>query len=213
MVNLIELIKDSEKFTAPKNRGARPAFDYIDVILALRIIGKFVFISRKKLAEELELGEGSIRTLIKKLKEFGYIKVVKSGITLTDKGNEYFKEIDNIIKSEFFIPYEKLNNLAIDKINFCLIAKHISNKVGKGIEERDVALKYNTKGLITIVYKNKNLFFADGFPLEEVYKNFTEYLKNNVKLEEGDLIMIASSSSKTKTIKGAYSALIYLLTK
>jgi len=64
-------------------------FNVVDAIQSIKLIGDHKLISRLKLSKILGLGEGSIRTLIKRMKTTNLIKTIRSGVYLTDQGN-YF---------------------------------------------------------------------------------------------------------------------------
>jgi transcription initiation factor IIE alpha subunit len=57
------------------------SFDSVHVFIVLQLIEKKGHVSRNILCEELSLGEGSVKTLVKHLKTHGIIECNKAGTT------------------------------------------------------------------------------------------------------------------------------------
>ena len=81
------------KMESPRAPGPAPSYGQSHVLLALLTIGDTGGIGRHALAEEAGLGEGAVRTVIKWLKEDGYIAVESKGCQLTTKGNGAYLEL------------------------------------------------------------------------------------------------------------------------
>ncbi|HJT10637.1 MAG TPA: winged helix-turn-helix domain-containing protein, partial [Candidatus Nitrosotalea sp.] len=62
------------------------SFESAHVFKVLQIIHVNAKASRSLLSEEIGLGEGSIKTIVKHMKMSGLISTSKAGITLTSKG-------------------------------------------------------------------------------------------------------------------------------
>src|SRR4030042_6475280 len=91
-----------ENITKQKAPGPSTTFTVSHVFYALELMAQKP-IGRNKLAMKLEVGEGTIRTIINRLKEAGLIRTSKEACTLTSKGlgiwktfAEYFPERDAI---------------------------------------------------------------------------------------------------------------------
>ncbi|MEM3863164.1 MAG: DUF4443 domain-containing protein [Metallosphaera sp.] len=77
-----------EEATKPR-QGNKPSYDEAYVILALNIIYDESPVGRITLMRKLGLGEASMKTMLRRLKEMGLIAVDKvGGNQLTDKGKE-----------------------------------------------------------------------------------------------------------------------------
>lgn len=189
------------------------SFNVVDIVRAIKIIGDNNLISRFRLAKYLELGEGSVRTMIKRMKSLDLIKTIRSGIYLTEKGHKLYAELKNHLKNEFDLPKEIAMKLTDQEYNYCLIVSNLSTKVKKGIEERDTAIRFGANVLITLIQKYGKLFFPDGYEFNDNYKNFSNYLLSREKYEDGDLIIIAGSDNEKGAKSGAYAAFYKLLRK
>jgi len=200
-----------EEIAKPKKRGAKPSFTPIDVLLMIRIVDKYYLISRTKISKELEIGEGAIRTMVRHLKHSHIIEVIRSGIRLNSKGKDIAKILNDIILYEGFIEEKVLYKLALAKFNYLMILKKLAHKIKKGIEERDIAIKYGTQALVTLIFKQNSILFPDGYPLGEEYAKFKEFLLKEINLSDNDVILISCSEKSISAIRGAYSVLYHFL--
>jgi hypothetical protein len=189
------------------------SFNVIDVLQAIKYIGDYKIISRTKLAKLLNIGEGSIRTMIKRMKNLELISIIKSGILLKEKGNSIYNILIKYIKKEFELPEIVFNKLTGQRHNYCLITSNLSEKIKKGIEERDTAIKFGANILVTLVYKAGKFYFPDGFEFNGNYTECTRFLLNKTTYDEGDVIIISGSDNEKGAKNGAYAAFYNLLKK
>ncbi len=207
-MNELELL---EKIAQPAEKGAKPSFTYIDLLRLIRLTGLRGIISRKIISEELKIGEGSVRTMIRRLKKEKFIDTIKSGVMLTKKGEKLYNLLNSIIFYENKLENEKLGRLVLSKKNYCIVLKNLITKVKSGVEERDIALKFGSEALLSIIYKNEKFMFPDGYELNLEYEGACKYLTIIVKdLKEG-LIIISFSNNERDAINGAYAVIWHLL--
>jgi Mn-dependent DtxR family transcriptional regulator len=196
-----------ERLTHEKAPGPSPSFSVYHLLFALALIGE-KSVGRSKLAEELGVGEGAVRTLISRLREDGLIVTSKAGCSLTDKGLRLWKEY----KSIFRIAEIKKNELTFDDCNFAIIVKNYAHKVRSGIEQRDAAVMAGAKGATTTICKKGRLIFPSTN--NDVAKDFPRASNQIVRLlnvEENDVVIIVSSGSVQKAKYGALAAAWTLL--
>ncbi|MCK4482274.1 DUF4443 domain-containing protein, partial [Candidatus Bathyarchaeota archaeon] len=161
-------------------------------------------IGRSKLAEELEVGEGTIRTIISRLKDSGLITTSKLGCTLTSKGLKFWKEYKAVFKKKVKIAK---NELTLADYNFAILVKNHGHKVQSGMEQRDAAIMVGARGATTIMYKEGRLVIP---PVSNnVAEYSTKWANQMVRLlqpEENDVIVIGSADSLVKAEYGALAA-------
>ena len=75
---------------APDRMQSFVSFDMVHVFKTLQLIEEYGHVSREMLCEELELGEGEIRTLMKHLKMQNLIESTNAGTKMSNKGNSFF---------------------------------------------------------------------------------------------------------------------------
>jgi DNA-binding MarR family transcriptional regulator len=208
---MMKELEKLEKIAQPSEKGAKPSFNYVELIRMIRIIGLRKIVSRKVITEELRIGEGSVRTMIKRLKRKGFITTIKSGAILTKKGEKIFNILNSVIIYENKLESEKLGKLSLSKENYCIILKNLITKVKSGVEERDIALKFGSEALLSIIYKDGKFMFPDGYILNYEYKEACEYLSNFTKEIKEALIIISFSNNEKGAINGSYAVVWNLL--
>ncbi len=192
-----------KKITGEKAPGPPPSFSIFHMLRAMELIAETT-IGRSKLAEELEVGEGTIRTIISRLKDSGLITTSKLGCTLTSKGLKLWKEYKAVFKKKVKIAK---NELTLADYNFAILVKNHGHKVQSGMEQRDAAIMVGARGATTIMYKEGRLVIP---PVSNnVAEYSTKWANQMVRLlqpEENDVIVIGSADSLVKAEYGALAA-------
>src|SRR3989344_4529448 len=129
--------------------GNTPNFTKLDVLRCfLRLNSN---ISRQELARELELGEGTVRTILNSLKSRKLLDSTKKGHFLTKKGNELLSRIHNYIGTPTNIEakdiYPNLKKVGV-------IMRNMPN-LGHTYKLRDTAVKNGAEGAVILSYKNR----------------------------------------------------------
>ncbi|MHA1932182.1 MAG: DUF4443 domain-containing protein [Promethearchaeota archaeon] len=209
----------------------KPSFEEVHVILSL-----FIFdenregIGRYRLQKELLVGEGTAKSLIKKLDEkTGFLIVTdkskRKGHVLTEKGNHFLDEIKKKIPLLTGGDLSLLRSITIESFNinpyFCLI-KNAAENITNGIDQRDAAIKVGGKGATCLIYDGKNLVFPsrlnseDSFNIVEddilnYFKN--EISRNKINFEKNDVIIIGLGESSQKSRLAALNSALTLIKK
>ncbi|MBW2980062.1 hypothetical protein KY360_01420 [Candidatus Woesearchaeota archaeon] len=139
--------------------------------------------SRTSLVEKLDLGEGTVRTLLDMLKDKKLIKSTQLGHSYSDKGASIIEKINKTIQSK------KLESKNIYK-DYKKVALLLKNKkdIDVNYKLRDIAVKNGAEGALIFIYKNKLILPGlEEFKFEEL-DNLFEYEKN-------DLLIITFSPS------------------
>ena len=147
---------------------------------------------RHRLIKETRLGEATIKTLIKRLKKNKLIKKTTKGNVLTKQGTLFMKKIIKNISMPVEIVIKKYT---VGKYNFAVLAKKASSKVKSGIEQRDEAIKIGAEGATTLICKNGRLIFPGS---NRKIVDLERILRQHFKIENGDVVVIGSASSKKK---------------
>ena len=181
------------------------SFDMVHVFKTLQLIQERGHVSRDALCEELELGEGTIKTLVRHLKMQNLIESTNAGTKMTKKGNLFFSELSDSMPSE--ISLSKCA-ITLGKHNYAVLVKQMSSAVKSGIEQRDAAIKMGASGATTLLFKdNKFLIPRIDFDALKDEHQLSEQLIENLNPEDGDVIIIGSDNrSKKKAEFAAKSA-------
>lgn len=192
-----------EEITGEKASGPSPTFSVFHMLLAIELIANKA-IGRSKLAEELGLGEGAMRTMINRLKDADLITTSKLGCALTSKGLKLWNEYRTVFKRKVEIVK---NELTLADYNVAILVKNRGHKVKSGMEQRDAAIMVGAKGATTIMFKAERLIIPSVS--DSIAKDFPKAANQTVRLlkpEENDVIVVGSADSLVKAEYGALAA-------
>lgn len=185
--------------------GARESYRREHVLRALLLLNERRM-GRKKLVKALGVGEGSVRTILKKLKKEGYISSVKQGHALTDEGRMFLDGL--LVKFTQPKVFDSFD-LACGSPKSAAIIHNASAKIKKGIDERDAAVKAGADGALILVYKDGKLRFpSDDGGLEELSE--TRGKLEQLKLEEGDVVAVSFGKDAASAEDGVLAVILEL---
>jgi Mn-dependent DtxR family transcriptional regulator len=181
------------------------SFDMVHVFKTLQLIQENGHVSREKLCEDLGLGEGTIKTLVRHLKMQNLIESTNAGTTMTKKGNSLFSELLSSIPSE--ISLSKCA-ITLGKFNYAVLVKQMSSIIKDGIAQRDAAIRMGASGATTLLFKdNKFLIPQTEFDSLKEEHQLSEQMIKNLHPQDGDVIIIGSDNySRMKAEFAAKSA-------
>ncbi|MGH9922235.1 MAG: DUF4443 domain-containing protein [Nitrososphaerales archaeon] len=170
------------------------SFDLVHVFKAMQLIKNNGHASRALLCQELALGEGSIKTLIKHLKMHNLIETSKSGTRLTSKGEGICSEFLSSIPAEMNLPK---CSLTLGKFNHVVLLKELDFVVKSGIEQRDAAVKMGALGATTLLFKDDK-FVMPGRSQDSLRNEprIRKLLIDKLKPTEGDVIIVGSAEDE-----------------
>jgi predicted transcriptional regulator len=199
-VKAIQSIHNLVEKNAP---GRPPEFTSAHVLISLKMISK-TKIGRKQLAEDLGLGEGTTRNLIRRLTNDGLITSDRQGMKLTKKGSILLSEITEKVIGATFTG----TDITVACHNFFVLVRGAESSIKYGVEQRDSALLAGAKGATTLIFKNGELMMPgmqkslDETEIEQIMK---------LGPREGDVIIIGTADSPLYAKTGAYSAALDLV--
>lgn len=159
--------------------------------------------------EQLGLGEGSIKTLVKHLKAQGLIENSNAGMWLTTKGMDLYNKIQDYIPHEAAIPK---CSIALGKFNHAILLKKTLHNIKSGIEQRDLAIKSGAIGATTLVCRSMRLQLpGTGEDIMKTDPYIHSLILQKLRPEENDVIIIGSSHDKKIAELAAKSAALYTL--
>lgn len=182
-------------------RGAYPEFTLEDVVATLFMLKEPK--GRKQISEELGLGEGSVRTLLKKLSSFGLIESKQRGHYLSRNGKTELEKIKNL----FSEPREVSK---IEDMSTYALAVHDPPEF-KSIELRDEAIRFFARGAMILIMKDGEIVFPeDGRALRETLPELVHDLRSKVDAVEGDLIAVTWAGERHRALKSVLHVALFL---
>ena len=192
-----------ESLASVKAPGPSTTFSMFHIVCALELLSEKP-IGRNKLAELLGVGEGAIRTVIRRLQEAGLITTSKEGCILTEKGRKTWKKFEELFPARGEV--EK-NDLAHNEYNYAFLVKNIGHKVKSGIDQRDAAIMGGARRAIVIVSRNGNLVIESvSNSIEKDFPYAASKILKNIKPENNDVIIVAGAETPLKAKRGAFAA-------
>ena len=178
--------------------GNIPNFVKTDILRCFLRFNKNL--GRQELARELELGEGTIRTILNILKSKKLLDSTKKGHFLSKKGQETLNQINDSISMPRNITAQ---NLYPSSKKIGVIVRNIAN-LKEIYKLRDIAVKNRADGAIILKFENK--LYAPESDYEQDYKELEKYFD----FKNGDVLVIAFANSSKDAENGALSIAIEL---
>ncbi len=155
-------------------------------------------IGRKELAQVLDLGEGTVRTIMEKLKEDGLMECTRRGASLTDQGLRRLDSLGIEVK-----PIDA-TDITLDRCNCAVFVAGVASRIKDGCEQRDESVKAGATGATTLIRKGGRIVFPgdDSYPNLEV----SNELNRLFRFRDGDAVIIGSAPSYDPAERGAVAA-------
>lgn len=190
-------------------KGPAPAFTPVHIIKSLLIIDSEHSIGRIALSKRLRIGEGSVRTIIKKMVEKGIITVDSiGGCTLTASGASIISELKAILIKT--TPFD----LAEMDIDAPCYAIHVRSSIEKIplTRLRDLAVRNGADGMVILSYSaNKFSFPLMSEDLSVSYPGLELRLRKAFTMREGDSVLVGFSKINVGAEDGTFATALAIL--
>jgi predicted transcriptional regulator len=162
-----------------KAPGPSASFTVFHIFYTLELMSQKTM-GRNKLAKELNVGEGTIRTIINRLVKAGLVVTSKEGCNLTAKGKDIWRQFEEAFPQRTEIPKTELTT---SDYNYAFLVKNRGNKVKSGIDQRDAAIVAGAKRALVIV-ENKGHLRIESVSenIDEEFPKATEKILKNINL-------------------------------
>lgn len=197
------------EIASAREQGPSPTYTPAHFVLALLVIGDSGTIGRQALARRSGLGDGAVRTVLRRLREGGYVNITASGSSLTKTGRQLFARTREKLAGP--IPLER-SPLTVGTKQAAVAVRQAASKVRDGIEQRDSAIKIGASGATTYVIRTSKFTMPGGSTDCERDFPSSAWKELRVELhpEEGDAMVISSSDDDIKSRLGALAAALTL---
>jgi len=200
------------QLSQPADGRVAPAFRPHHAAVALILIGREQPLGRYDLCEKMSIGEGSVRTLMKRLSEADLIEAEgKQGQTLTNYGQALFDRITKDIPIGLELD---IRRLVMYDYAFANLVKGRAGNISDGIRQRDEAIiqgGYGQAGATTLIQKAGNLVMPpDDFHILREYEQETILVVESLRTEDGDVVIIGSAKEPNLAREVAMAAVMTL---
>ncbi|MDA4135694.1 MAG: hypothetical protein OK449_01675 [Thaumarchaeota archaeon] len=189
-------------------RGPRAVFTQVDVLKALVAIGKSGKVGRGRLGTLTGLGQGEVRTLIKRLKDNQLIVIEVDGCRLSKKGEKEYAKISSLL---LWSGPVNAKPLELGERCWAVLVAGVDKGVRYGIEQRDAAIKAGADGAFTSVFKSGRFTVpGEGADCEKDGPSEPWVSLRKVGPHEGDVVVVTGSSKEADAENGALAAVLTL---
>lgn len=201
----LEPLRVIERVALRAAPGRSLAYGVIHVLKALELIGSKVGVGRQQLARELGIGEGSARTLIKRLREEDLIEVRRDGMALTTCGEGLLSYFTGLMRSMKVPPTPS----TVSEKNHAVLVRGAAALIRLGVEQRDAALLAGARGATTLIYDGER-FHMPGVE-RGVEPELSRLLLEGLRPEAGDVVIIGTAEEERAAEMGAKAAALELI--
>ena len=183
-----------------------PMFRFTDanVYWALHILSSGKRMGRKRLADEIGVGEGSMRRILETLREWEMIQIKQSGITITRSGLGFLSEIPlKVIDVD-------LGDSIVGDYSQSVLVFNVADKIQNGMQQRDAGIRVGATGCTTLVIRDGNLIIPPDWNMDverpEIAKNVRA-----TGITDKDAIIVGSGNDQRTAMMAALTAAFELL--
>lgn len=184
-----------------------PMFRFTDanVYYALYLLADGKRLGRKKLAEEVGVGEGSMRRILEKFRDWNFVTIKQTGISINKAGLVFLDQIP-LRLIDVSIP-----GSVVGAYSQGVIVYGVSSKIVNGMQQRDAGIKAGAEGCTTLVIRDGNLMIPPDWNLDEQSPEVAYKIRKESGITEDDAIIVGSGSSKIVAIEAALNAAFELI--
>ncbi len=179
-----------------------PMFRFTDanVYWALYILSDGKRMGRKRLAEEIGVGEGSMRRILETLRQWEMINIKQTGITITRSGLGFLAEIP--IK----VVDLDLKDAIVGTYGQAVVVYGVGKKIENGMQQRDAGIKAGATGCTTLVIRNGALMVPPDWNMDEKNPAVAARVREVTNITEDDAIIVGSAYDQHTAIVAALTA-------
>ena len=179
-----------------------PMFRFTDarVYWALHVLSDGKRMGRKRLADEVGVGEGSMRRILNTLKDNNFVDIKQTGITITRIGLAYLSDLPiRVIDAD-------ASKIVLGEFSQAVLVKGVSESIDNGLKQRDAGIRVGALGCTTLVMKGGELLLPPDWSVDKNEPEVAENLKRVSNMVDGDIIIIGSADDKISAINAALIA-------
>lgn len=185
-----------------------PMFRFTDanVYYSLYLLSDGKRVGRKKLAESVGIGEGSMRRILEKFRDWNFVSIKQTGITITKAGLDFLNQIPLRL-----IDIQLSEASTVGEFSQGVIVYGVASKIVNGMEQRDAGIKAGASGCTTLVIRDGKLMIPPDWNLDEKSPEIAYKIRKDTAMTEDDTIIVGSGSSKIVATEAALNAAFELL--
>ncbi len=165
-------------------------------------------IGRRSLAAELGLGEGSVRSLLRRLGSAGLVESSRSGWGLTRSGEEFVRQLEALLQGPVRVG---AGDLTVSSRDAAILVRGGARGVTTGLGIRDAAFRAGADGATVLVLESGDVYFPDGVRCPDDLQRRAREISRILGAGDGDAIIIGTSEDQNLAELGAAAGALSLL--
>ena len=179
-------------------------FNDANVYWSLHLLSDGRRMGRKRLADEVGVGEGSMRRIIDTLKEWDFINIKQTGITITKAGLSFLEQL----------PLSPVNIFVEGSVaGACqqgVLVLGGADKVVNGMEQRDAGIKVGADGCTTIVIRDGVLMIPPDWNMDEKTPDLAYKIRKDIGMTQSDALIIGGGETQALATEAAITAALLM---
>lgn len=179
-----------------------PMFRFTDasVYWALHTLSDGRRVGRKRLAENIGIGEGSMRRILDTLKDWEMIVVKQTGISITRRGLDFLEELPlRVVELD-------AGSLVLGAHTQAVLVKGVAGDIGNGLHQRDVGIRAGALGCTTLVMDGGRIIMPPDWSIDDNDPAVAGQIRSMGVMEDGDALIIGGADSRFVAINAALMA-------
>ncbi len=184
-----------------------PMFRFSDASIywALHILSDGRRMGRKRLSELIGIGEGSMRRIVDTLKEWNFITVKQTGITITKAGQSFLNQIP------IRVVDVDLGESTVGDFSQGVVVMGVADKVHNGMQQRDAGIKVGATGCTTVVIRDGVLMIPPDWNIDERDPDLAYKIRKDTGLTQNDVLIVGSGDTHNIAVEAAINAAFELI--
>lgn len=179
-------------------------FNDANVYWALHVLSDGKRVGRKRLAEEIGVGEGSMRRIIDTLKEWEFIQIKQTGITITRAGLSFLEQLPmRVVDID-------AGDAVVGQYQQAILVSGCADKVVNGMEQRDAGIKVGAEGCTTLVIRDGKLMVPPDWNMDEEKPELAYKIRKESGITQSDALIIGGADTKAAAVEAAVSAALQM---
>ena len=175
-------------------------FTDANVYWALYILSDGKRMGRKRLSEEIGVGEGSMRRILETLRQWEMINIKQTGITITRSGLGFLSEIPiRVVDID-------LKDSVIGDFSQAIIVYGAAKKIQNGMQQRDAGVKVGALGCTTVIIRDGALMIPPDWNMDKERPEIAAKIREVTNITEDDVIIVGSANDQHTAVVAALTA-------
>ena len=179
-------------------------FNDANVYWSLHLLSDGRRMGRKRLADEVGVGEGSMRRIIDTLKEWDFINIKQTGITITKAGLSFLDQLPLRPVSIF------VEGSVAGAYQQGVLVLGGADKVVNGMEQRDAGIKVGADGCTTIVIRDGVLMIPPDWNMDEKTPELAYKIRKEIGMTQSDALIIGGGETQALATEAAITAALLM---